>query len=68
MEEDQLQWFTIFFDKKFKSSIIKFMLNQQLADVLHKPIIRKFKRRRVYYSLRDNIWGVDLADMLLMSK
>ena len=44
------------------------MLNYQLADVLHKPIIRKFKRRKVYSSLRDNIWGADLADMQLISK
>ena len=39
--------------------------NIQLADELHKPIIRKFKKRKVYSSFRDNIWGVDLADMQL---
>ena len=44
------------------------MPNQQLADELHKPIIRKFKRRRVYSSFKDNIWSVDLADMQLISK
>ena len=42
--------------------------NIQLADELHKPIIRKFKKRKVYSSFRDNIWGVDLADMQLLSK
>ena len=42
--------------------------NIQLADEFHKPIIRKFKRRKVYSSFRDNIWGVDLADMQLLSK
>ena len=42
--------------------------NQQLADELHKPIIRKFKKRNVYSSFKDNIWGVDLADMQLISK
>ena len=42
--------------------------NIQLADELHKPIIRKFKKRKVYSSYRDNIWGVDLADMQLLSK
>ena len=31
-------------------------------------IIRKFKRRKVYSSFRDNIWGVDLADMQSLSK
>ena len=44
------------------------MSNQKLAKELHKPIIRKFKRRKVYSSLIDNIWGVDLADMQLISK
>ena len=55
-----------FFDKKSEGSI-KFS-NQQLADELHKPIIRKFKRRKIYSSLKDNIWGVDLADVQLISK
>ena len=35
---------------------------------LHKPIIRKLKKRKVYPSFKDNIWGVDLADMQLISK
>ena len=43
-------------------------LNHQLANELHKPIIRKFKERKVYSSFRDNIWGVDLADMQPLSK
>ena len=42
--------------------------NIHLADELHKPIIRKFKKRKVFSSFRDNIWGVDLADMQLLSK
>ena len=42
--------------------------NQQLANELHKPIIRKFKKRKVYSSFKGNIWGVDLADMQLISK
>ena len=32
------------FDKKSKGSGIKSMSNQQFADELHKPVIRKFKR------------------------
>ena len=40
----------------------------KLADELHKPIIRKFSKRKVYSSFKDNIWGVDLADMRLLSK
>ena len=42
--------------------------NYQQANELHKPIIRKFKKRKVYSSFRDNIWGVDLADMQSVSK
>ena len=42
--------------------------NEQLAEQLHKPIIRKFKKRKVYSTFKDNIWGVDLADMQLLSK
>ena len=59
-----------FFDKKSKGSGIKNDIkeNQQLANELHKLIIRKFKKGQVYYSFKDNIWGVDLADMQLISK
>ena len=42
--------------------------NEQLAEELHKPIIRKFQKRKVYSAFKDNIWGVDLADMQLLSK
>ena len=42
--------------------------NRQLAEELHKPIVRKFKKRKVYSTFKDNIWGVDLADMQLLSK
>ena len=42
--------------------------NQHLTDELHKSIFRKFKRRKVYSSFKDNIWGVELADMQLISK
>ena len=45
-----------------------FLQNSQLSNELHKPIIRKFKKRKVYSSFKDNIWGVDLADMQLISK
>ena len=42
--------------------------NEQLAEELHKPIIRKFKKREVYSAFKDNIWGAGLADMQLLSK
>ena len=57
-----------FFDKKSKGSGITNESNYQLANELHKPIIRKFKKRKVYSYFRDNIWGVDLANMQSLSK
>ena len=42
--------------------------NQQLPEKLHKPIIKKFEKRKVYAAFKDNIWGADLADMQLLSK
>ena len=39
-----------------------------LADELHKPVSRKFNKRKVYSQFKDNIWGVDLADMQSLSK
>ena len=57
-----------FFDKKSKGSGITNESNYQLANELHKPIIKKFEKRKVCSSFRDNIWGVDLADMQSMSK
>ena len=38
------------------------------ADELHKPIINKFDKRKVYSQFKDNIWGVDLADMQSLSR
>ena len=35
--------------------------------LLHNPIIRNLKKRKVYSAFRDNIWGADLADMQLIS-
>ena len=39
-----------------------------LSDELHKLVIKKFKKRKVYPQFKDNIWGVDLADMHSLSK
>ena len=44
------------------------MYNEHLAKELHKPIIRKFKKRKAYFGFRDNTWGADLADVQLISK
>ena len=54
------------FDKKTAGSGIKSMLEmEQLAEELHKPLIRKFEK---YSTFKDNIWGADLADIHLISK
>ena len=50
------------------SSLERVIENIKLANELHKPIIRKFNKRKVYSSFRDNIWGADLADMQLLVK
>ena len=55
-----------FFDKKSSGSDIA--KNYPLANELHNSIIRKFKKRKVYSSFTDNIWGIDLADMQSLSK
>ena len=43
-------------------------LNKILSEELHKPTIKKFNKRKVYSQFKDNIWGVDLADMQSLSK
>ena len=35
---------------------------------MHKPVIKKFNKRKVYSQFRDNIWGVDLVDTQSLSK
>ena len=70
-----------FFDKKSTGSVIvnnnsnnnnnnnnNNKINLQLAEKLHKPIIKTFKKRKVYSGFKDNIWSADLADMQLTSK
>ena len=58
----------MFFDKKPSGSGVDAEPNYQLANELHRQIIRKFKKQKVYSLFRDNIWGVDLADMQSLSK
>ena len=58
-----------FFDKKSEGKgLVNNKENIQLANDLHKPVIRKFNKRKVHSLFKDNIWGVDLADMQLLSK
>ena len=68
-----------FFDKKSMGSRVKKLKyttkpsslersSSILADELHKPVIKKFNKRKVYSQFKDNIWGVDLADMQSLSR
>ena len=63
-----------FFDKKSTGSGFKKLKNTTkpsssiLTDELHKPIIRKFNKTKVYLKIKDYIWGVDLADMQPLSR
>ena len=59
-----------FFDKKSMGSGVKKLKDSSLilADELHKPVIKKFNKRKVYSQFKDNIWGVDLAGMQSLSK
>ena len=41
---------------------------KELAEELHKPIIKKFKKRKVDSSFIDYIWGANLVYMHLLSK
>ena len=53
-----------FRDKKTRSGA---SVNEILGEELHKPVIKKLKRRRVYARFKDNIWEVDLAGMESLS-
>ena len=39
-----------------------------LANELHKSVIKKFNKRKVYSQFKDYIWGEDLADMQSLIK
>ena len=59
-----------FFDKITSGGAIEneIISNKESAEELHKPIIKKFKERKVYSSFVDHILAADLADMQLISK
>ena len=61
------------FDKKTAGSGLSYSnkstpQNAQLAEELHKTLIRKFKKRRVHSAFKDSIWSADLVDMQLISR
>ena len=76
------QWFKNFLDKSTsntnkgtginsdvgsKEKLHCDLATRKLAKELHKPVIRKFEKRKVHSSFIDNISGADLDDMQLLS-
>ena len=57
-------------DKKTSDGALKseVMSNEELVNELHKPIVRQFEKRKLYFSFKENIWGANLADKQLISK
>ena len=60
---DLLQRSVKFLIKKISGKGIKNISNKELAEELHKPIIKKFNKGKVYSPFIDIILGADLADM-----
>ena len=54
-----------YFDKKSSGWTVKneIISDKDLAEELHKPIIRKFEKRKVHAPFADNSWVADLADL-----
>ena len=55
-----------FFDTKSSGSGIGNQLNYQFENELHKTIFKKFKKRKVYSSFRENTWSVDKGNKYLL--
>ena len=53
-----------FFDKKTGAGI---SVNEQLAEELHKTVIKIFKGRKFCAKFKDNIWATDLDKMESLS-
>ena len=65
MKEVLLPWSIYFLMKISKAVVLKRKLHKisKLAEELHEQLIRKFLKRKVFSSFKDNIWGADLADL-----
>ena len=59
-------WSGIARDTRYSSSLERSSLI--LVDELHKPVIKKIEKRKVYSQFKDNIWRVDLTDMQSLSR
>jgi uncharacterized protein (DUF2225 family) len=48
-----------------KKNKVSSVWSNYLADEVHNPITRKFRKRRVYVNGIDKTWAADLLDVLL---
>ena len=66
IKESLLLRFTNFLTKSlqvvsgFAAFANKSAQHKQLAEELHQPIIKNFKKRTVYSRFKDNIWSADM--------
>ena len=60
IKEILFQWLINFLIKRVLAAALKneSMSDQELAEDLHKPVIRKFKKEKVHSTFIDNTWGV----------
>ena len=42
-------------------------VNEELAQELHKPVIKKFLRSKIYARFKDNVWTANLVEVGLLS-
>ena len=72
IKEVMLKWIRNFLIKdplRIKINLLQaVVLKIKLAEELHKMVIRKFEKLKVYSSSKDNSWGAGLADIDLISK
>ena len=53
--------------KNLKKQVSVVSVNEELAEELHKSIIKEFKKISVYERFKDNIWAAYLAEMRSVS-
>ena len=69
IDADFFQWFINFLIKETSGRTVKSenVSSKELAEELHKPIIKKFKKRKVQPPFIEHFGDADLADMQLIS-
>ena len=60
IKEHQQVWHINLFHEKTGSGV---RVNEKLAEDLHKPVLKIFKRKRMYGKFKYNIWAAELAEI-----